>query len=107
MSQHRDRSRAAIGFTVKSGWASAVLLSGPATAPRVVDSCRIDLIDPEDIANEHIRIHALEGRLFDDARIGHDHGHRVLPGRAAASMVISVFREPPPPGAHGMAPGVE
>jgi hypothetical protein len=121
--------RAAIGFTVKSGWAGAVLLAGTATSPRVLDSQRIDLsdpaipesrqpyhagfatartsgpvlsrliasverfgrqsvtglirqyqtvehelrgagvvvgslVDPARIGNEHIRIHALEGRLF-------------------------------------------
>jgi hypothetical protein len=124
-----NSSRAAIGFTVKSGWASAVLLAGSAEGPRVADSRRMDLsdpaipesrqpyhegfatareagrdlsrlvagvrrfggrsvtdlirqyraaghpvqragivvgslIDPEHIANDHIRIHALEGRLF-------------------------------------------
>ena len=40
------RPRAAIGFMVKSGWASAVLVAGSATAPRVVDSRRIELSDP-------------------------------------------------------------
>lgn len=119
----------AVGFTVKSGWAAAVLLTGPATSPQVADSCRIELsdpalpesrqphhdgfatarrsgpqltrllasvkgfggksvgavmrryeaagyqptgagivvgslIDPSSIANEHIRIHAMEGQLF-------------------------------------------
>lgn len=119
----------AVGFTVKSGWAAAVLLGGPVTSPRVIDCCRVELcdpdlpdarqpyhegfgtarregpalrrllaavrgsgakaiasllrryasegyrparagiavgslIDPATIANEHIRIHALEGRLF-------------------------------------------
>ena len=114
---------------MKSGWASAVLVIGPATRPRVVDSQTIDLsdpaipesrqpyhagfgtaraagarlstlvasverfgqqsvarlmsryqaagydvrgvglvvgslIDPAQIANDHIRIHALEGQLF-------------------------------------------
>jgi hypothetical protein len=123
------RSRAAVGFVVKSGWAAAVLLTGSPTSPRVVDSRMIDLsdpavpesrqpyhagfgtaraggpdlsrllrsvrrfgkksvlglirhykgaghhlagagvvvgsmIDPDRIANDHIRIHALEGRLF-------------------------------------------
>lgn len=37
---------AAIGFTIKSGWAIAVLLAGPATSPRVVDSRRLELSDP-------------------------------------------------------------
>jgi len=125
----RSSRRAAVGFTVKSGWASAVLLAGPATSPRALDSRRLDLsdpavpesrqpyhagpgaarssspalsrlvasverfgrrsvaglirdyraaghdlrgagivvgslLDPERIANDHIRIHALEGRLF-------------------------------------------
>jgi hypothetical protein len=129
MRQQSPRPRAAIGFTVKSGWASAVLLTGSATSPGVVDSRRVDLsdpampesrqpyhagfgtardagpertrliasvkrygrhaligvirdyqnaghrlrgvgvvvgslIDPERISNDHIRIHALEGRLF-------------------------------------------
>ena len=121
-------SRAAIGFTVKSGWACAVLLSGAAGSPVVVESRRVELsdpgipdarqpyhagfgsarqagqalselvasvkrfghasttglireyqtehdvrgigvvvgslIDPASIANDHIRIHALEGQLF-------------------------------------------
>jgi hypothetical protein len=123
------RARAAIGFTVKSGWASAVLLAGPSVSPRVLDSRKVELsdpgspasrqpyhagfgtarqkgiglsrliasvrrfgrqsvsgtirtyqgtghrvagaglvagslIDPASIANDHIRIHALEGQLF-------------------------------------------
>ena len=44
----RTATTAAIGFTVKSGWASVVLLAGPATAPRVVDSRVIALSDPAD-----------------------------------------------------------
>ena len=117
------------GFTVKSGWAAAVVVDGSADSPAVVASRRIELsdpsdaharqpyhaaagmarkpgpqldtliatvetfgrqsvaafirelektgrrfegagivvgslIDPADIANEHIRIHALEGQLF-------------------------------------------
>lgn len=119
----------AFGFTVKSGWAAAVVVDGSADSPAVVTSRRIELsdpsdaharqpyhaaagkarkpgpqldtliatvetfgrqsvaafirelqktgrrfdgagivvgslIDPADIANEHIRIHALEGQLF-------------------------------------------
>ena len=128
MHPRHGRTRAAIGFTVKSGWASAVLLIGSAASPCVVDSRRVDLsdpaipeskqpyhagfgtardsgpelsrliaavkrfgrrsvtdvirhyqvghslrgagivvgslIEPERIANDHIRIHAFEGQLF-------------------------------------------
>ena len=124
------RPQAAVGFTVKSGWASVVLLDGPESEPAVRRSQRLELcdpsvpearqpyhagfgkartedetlhrlvaeverfgtravaellteyrsdkerrivgaglvvgslIDPDTIANPHIRIHALEGRLF-------------------------------------------
>jgi hypothetical protein len=122
-------ARAAVGFTVKSGWATAVLLTRDGTSLHIVDSSVVvladpdepdarqpyhagfgtaretgtelsrlvaaikrfggrsmartlrryaesglklcgggvvvgSLIDPRDIANDHIRIHALEGRLF-------------------------------------------
>jgi hypothetical protein len=127
------RDRCAVGFTVKSGWACAVLVAGTAAAPRVVDSRRVDisdpaipdakqpyhagfgtardagdelkrlvasvksygrnsigslleefhrdhslrgagvvvgsLIDPKTIGNAHIRIHAMEGRLFREVVI--------------------------------------
>ena len=36
----------AVGFTVKSGWAAAVLLGGPAASPRVIDSRRVEISDP-------------------------------------------------------------
>lgn len=38
---------AAIGFRVKSGWALAVLLSGPAASPKVLDRRTVQLADPE------------------------------------------------------------
>ncbi len=40
------RAQAAIGFRVKSGWATAVLLVSPARAPRVADRRVIELSDP-------------------------------------------------------------
>jgi hypothetical protein len=122
------KARAAVGFTIKSGWAAAVLLTGSAAAPVVTGSRRVELsdpaipdamqpyhagfgtardagdelkrlvssvksygrksldlllrefqddyavrgvgivvgslIDPKSIANDHIRIHAMEGQLF-------------------------------------------
>lgn len=148
-SPRQERSRAAIGFAVKSGWACAVLLTGSASAPRVVDSRRIELsdpsipesrqpyhagfgtarnagaelsrlvtsvkrfgrqsaadvirdyrsaghelrgaglvvgslIDPARIANDHIRIHALEGRLFRGV---------VEDAAARCKLTCSLFRE--------------
>lgn len=129
MGQKTGPPRAAIGITVKSGWAAVVLLTGSPLSPHVVDSSGIELcdpaipesrqpyhaafgtardsgpelagllrsvrrygggsvgdlirrhrdaghplagagvvvgstIDPAGIANDHIRIHALEGQLF-------------------------------------------
>jgi hypothetical protein len=153
MSAHHTR-RAAVGFTVKSGWASAVLVTGSAASPVVVKServelsdpdlpesrqpyhagfgaarapgrdlrrlvasverfggcsvdrllaaCRTDgfevrgaglvvgsLIDPATIGNDHIRIHALEGRLF----------RRVVAAAAGRSGVAcSIWRERDLPG---------
>ena len=40
------KSRAAVGFTVKSGWASAVLLTGTSADPHVADSRRVEISDP-------------------------------------------------------------
>src|SRR5256885_15283043 len=39
-------AQAAVGFRVKSGWATAVLLVGPARAPGVADRRVIELSDP-------------------------------------------------------------
>lgn len=147
--EEQGQSRAALGITIKSGWASAVLLCGSPTLPRVADSRRIhlsdpaipksrqpyhagfgtarksgpelsrlvasvqqfgrhsvtelirdyrtaghelrgagivvgSLIDPDRIANDHIRIHALEGQLF----------RRVVEGAAARrKLACLIWRE--------------
>jgi hypothetical protein len=36
----------ALGFRAKTGWAAVVLLAGPLSGPRVIDSRRIELCDP-------------------------------------------------------------
>lgn len=46
MPQSTPASRAAVAFTVKSGWAAAVLVAGPPASPRVVDSRTVELSDP-------------------------------------------------------------
>ena len=42
-----NASRAAVGLTVKSGWASAVLVTGTRHSPRVADSTTVLLSDPD------------------------------------------------------------
>jgi hypothetical protein len=39
--------QAAAGFTVKSGWARAVLIGGTRSSPRLVDSRRVEISDPD------------------------------------------------------------
>lgn len=39
--------RAAAGFTVKSGWARAVLVGGTLSSPRLLDSRRVEISDPD------------------------------------------------------------
>ncbi len=46
MTHEAKTAQAAIGVRVKSGWATAVLLVGPSTSPRVLDRRVIDLCDP-------------------------------------------------------------
>jgi hypothetical protein len=52
------------GFTVKSGWAAAVLLADVSPSPRVIDSCRIELSDP-DIPESRQPYHASFGTARD------------------------------------------
>jgi hypothetical protein len=74
----RERVRAAIGFTVKSGWASAVLVAASSTSAEILDSRRIELSDPE-IADARQPYHA----GFGTARGA---------GRALLQLVASVER---------------
>jgi len=46
MKSPKGRDRAAMGFTVRSGWAAVVLLGGQPTSPRVLDARTLDLSDP-------------------------------------------------------------
>jgi len=58
---------AALGFRVKSGWAAAVLLAGPARSPELCDVQRIDLSDPR-LPETRQPYHAAMGRLETDTR---------------------------------------
>ena len=56
---------AALGFRVKSGWAAAVLLTGPACSPQLCDVRRIELSDPS-IPETRQPYHATMGKLETD-----------------------------------------
>src|SRR5437660_7853565 len=55
-----------LGFRVKSGWASAILLAGSVDAPRLRDSHVIDLSDPRFPATRQ-PYHASTGMLESDS----------------------------------------
>jgi hypothetical protein len=60
-----DQAAAALGFRVKSGWASAVLIGGTTEAPQLLDRQRIDLCDPN-LPESHQPYHAAMGKLQTD-----------------------------------------
>ena len=58
---------AALGFRVKSGWAVAVLLKGPARSPQLCDVRQIDMSDPQ-FPETKQPYHAAMGKLETDRR---------------------------------------
>jgi hypothetical protein len=58
---------AAAGFRVKSGWAAAVLLTGPIGLPALRDNRMIDLSDPR-VPETRQPYHATFGQLETDAK---------------------------------------
>jgi hypothetical protein len=56
---------AALGFRVKSGWAAAVLVTGPTRSPQLCDVRRIDLSDPR-LPETRQPYHAAMGKLETD-----------------------------------------
>jgi hypothetical protein len=61
------KSRAVLGFRVKSGWAAAILLTGSARSPQLCDIQRIDLSDPQ-LPETRQPYHAGMGRLEIDMK---------------------------------------
>jgi hypothetical protein len=83
----------AVGFTVKSGWACAVLVAGTATAPRVVESRRVEISDP-DVPDSLQPYHA----GFGTARDAGDELKRLVSsvrsfGRKSVGRVIRDYQE--------------
>ncbi len=56
------KRQAALGFRVKSGWATSVLLAGSIRSPELCDSRVIELSDPDDLATRQ-PYHAAMGQL--------------------------------------------
>ncbi len=69
MSRDRQSFRAAVGFRVKTGWATAVLLAGPVQSPRILDRRVIDLCDSA-VPESKQPYHAAMGQLEEnDAKV--------------------------------------
>jgi hypothetical protein len=70
VASHESKSaQGAIGFRVKSGWATAVLVTGSAQSPRVVDRRTIQLCDAA-IPESRQPYHAAMGKLqTDEAKV--------------------------------------
>jgi hypothetical protein len=66
MTRQRPAASTAIGFRVKSGWAAAVLLGGPADAPQALGRAVLELSDPA-VAESRQPYHASTGREETDA----------------------------------------
>jgi hypothetical protein len=65
MTRGREPTRSAIGLTVKSGWASAMLVTESDGLPAIADARRIDLNDPA-IPESRQPYHAGFGAARDD-----------------------------------------
>jgi hypothetical protein len=66
MSRTDKAARAAVGFRVKSGWATAVLLAGPVQTPQALRRRIVELSDP-DVPESRQPYHAAMGKLEEDA----------------------------------------
>jgi hypothetical protein len=84
----KDKSpRIAIGFRVKTGRATAVVMAGPASAPRVLSRKSLQLFDPA-IPESHQPFHAeIELPAADSARVV------PIALRAVERVALSVLRE--------------
>ena len=89
----RASEAVAVGFTIKSGWATAVLLGGSSAAPRVLDCRRVEISDP-DVADSTQPYHA----GFGTARDAGDELKRLVSlvktyGRKSATAVVREYQK--------------
>jgi hypothetical protein len=89
----RAKEAVAVGFTIKSGWAAAVLLGGSSAAPRVLDCRRVEISDP-DVADSTQPYHA----GFGTARDGGDELERLVSvvkayGRKSVTALLREYQK--------------
>src|SRR2546429_9199275 len=97
-------AQAAVGFRVKSGWATAVLLVGPARAPRVADRRVIELSDPA-VPTSRQPYHAVMGAApARGAKL--ERRLRGVVARITRRSVRRVFRAGPGAGDRGAGGGL-
>ncbi|HUI27517.1 MAG TPA: hypothetical protein VL403_15655, partial [Candidatus Kryptonia bacterium] len=87
MTSKENSQRLAIGFRVKTGRATAVVMAGPASAPRVLSRKSVQLFDPA-IPESYQPWHA-------DLELPADEAKRVVPKalKAVERVAISALRE--------------
>ena len=83
---------AALGFRVKSGWAAAVLLTGPACSPQLCDVRRINLSDPR-LPETRQPYHAAIGKLETDTTKINRHIRMVRSiARQSMATLVATYR---------------
>jgi hypothetical protein len=90
MSRTDKADRAAVGFRVKSGWATAVLLAGPVQAPQALRRRIVELSDA-DVPESRQPYHAAMGKLEEDA--AKIRQHTTVVRRVAARSVADLLKE--------------
>src|SRR6266571_7149170 len=76
---------AAVGFRVKSGWATGVLVAGPASAPRALDRRVVELSDPA-MPTSRQPYHAVMGAAGAASRRVEERLLRVVTGATERSI---------------------
>ncbi|PYJ46886.1 MAG: hypothetical protein DME50_09855 [Verrucomicrobia bacterium] len=85
---------AALGFRIKSGWATVVLLAGPVDSPRLRDNRVIELCDPR-VPETRQPYHAAMGKLETDLRKINRRAHvvRSIAQQSIATLLVGYRRE--------------
>src|SRR5260370_21933467 len=67
MAQRPDLAPSALGFSTHTGWAALIAISGPPSAPTILERRRVDMIAAHDPAAPAFVFHAARGLALDAA----------------------------------------